>query len=100
EVLRMATVGGAFLLGREDEIGTLEEGKRADVSVVDLDTPHLQPLYDPYSALVYSADGGDVKDVIVNGRVLMKDRRFMTLDPEEILAKVKEITKGFDGSAL
>jgi 5-methylthioadenosine/S-adenosylhomocysteine deaminase len=100
EVLHMATVGGAFLLGREDEIGTLEEGKRADVIVVDLDAPHLQPLYDPYSALVYSADGGDVKDVIVNGRVLMKDRRFITLDPEEILAKVKEITKGFGGGTL
>jgi 5-methylthioadenosine/S-adenosylhomocysteine deaminase len=90
EVLRMATAGGASLLGLENEIGTLEEGKRADIIVVDLDAPHLQPLYDPYSTLVYSARGSDVKDVIVNGRVLMKDRTFLTLDPEEVMAKVRE----------
>jgi 5-methylthioadenosine/S-adenosylhomocysteine deaminase len=90
EVLRMATAGGASVLGLENEIGTLEEGKRADIIVVDLDAPHLQPLYDPYSTLVYSAGGSDVKDVIVDGRVLMKDRTFMTLDPGEVMAKVRE----------
>jgi 5-methylthioadenosine/S-adenosylhomocysteine deaminase len=90
EVLGMATAGGASVLGLESEIGTLEEGKRADIIVVDLDAPHLQPLYDPYSTLVYSADGSDVKDVIVNGRVLMKDRTFMTLGPEEVMAKARE----------
>jgi len=92
EVLTMATAVGASLLGLENEIGTLEKGKRADIIVVDLDAPHLRPLYDPYSTLVYSASGADVKDVIVQGRVLMRDRVFMTLDPEEIMAKVKEIT--------
>jgi 5-methylthioadenosine/S-adenosylhomocysteine deaminase len=86
----MATAGGASVLGLENEIGTLEEGKRADIIVVDLEAPHLQPLYDPYSTLVYSAGGSDVKDVIVDGRVLMKDRTFMTLDPEEVMAKVRE----------
>lgn len=95
DVLNMATAGGAILLGLEDEIGTLEAGKRADIIVVDLDAPHLQPLYDPYSTLVYSASGADVRDVIVNGRVLMKDRTFVTLDPEEIMAKVTEIACGF-----
>jgi 5-methylthioadenosine/S-adenosylhomocysteine deaminase len=100
EVLRMATAGGASLLGFENEIGTLEEGKRADIIVVDLDAPHLQPLYDPYSTLVYSASGADVKDVIVNGRMLMKNRIFVTLDPEEIIGKVKEITGDFGVSTL
>lgn len=100
EVLRMATAGGASLLGLENEIGTLEEGKRADIIVVNLDAPHLRPLYDPYSTLVYSASGADVKDVMVNGRILMKDRIFMTLDPEEVMAKVKEIAGDFGGSMV
>jgi len=100
EVLRMATTAGASLLGLEKEIGTLEEGKRADIIVVDLDAPHLRPIYDPYSTLVYSASGADVKDVIVNGRILMKDRTFMTLDPEEIMGKAKEIARNFGGSII
>ena len=97
EVLRMATAGGASLLGLEKKIGTLEEGKRADIIVVDLDGPHLRPLYDPYSTLIYSASGADVKDVIVNGCIVMKDRNFRTLDPEEIMARVKEIARDFAG---
>jgi 5-methylthioadenosine/S-adenosylhomocysteine deaminase len=91
EVLRMATSSGAALLGLEKEIGTLEVGKRADVIVVDLKNPHLCPLYDPFSALVYSAGGSDVRDVVVNGKILMKKKEFMTLDLTEILEKVKEI---------
>lgn len=93
ETLAMATRGGATLMGLEKQIGTLEVGKRADIIVIDLDAPHLRPLYDPYSALVYSASGADVKDVIVNGRVLMKDRAFTTLDPEEVMAQVRRISQ-------
>jgi len=92
-VLTMATGGGAAVLGLEKEIGTLEKGKRADIIVVDLASPHLCPLYDPFSAIVYAANGADVKDVVVNGRVLMKDRQFTTLDPLEIMERVKAITK-------
>lgn len=93
EVLKMATTGGAAVMGLEKEIGTLEKGKKADIIVVDLNHPHLCPLYDPISALVYSANGADVKDVIVDGRVLMKDREFTTIDPDEVMGKVKEISK-------
>jgi 5-methylthioadenosine/S-adenosylhomocysteine deaminase len=93
EVLKMAVRGGAAVLGLEREIGTIEVGKRADMIVIDLDAPHLRPLYDPYSTLVYSASGADVKDVIVNGRVLMKDRIFTSLDPDEIKGKVMEISR-------
>jgi 5-methylthioadenosine/S-adenosylhomocysteine deaminase len=92
-VLKMATTWGASLLGLEKELGTLEEGKKADIIVVDLHAPHLCPIYDPMSALVYSASGADVKDVIVNGKVVMKDRGFTTLDPVEIMKKAKEISK-------
>ena len=93
EVLKMATTGGAAVMGLEKEIGTLEKGKKADIIVVDLKHPHLCPLYDPISALVYSANGADVKDVIVDGRVLMKDREFTTIDPDEVMGRVKEISE-------
>lgn len=93
EVLKMATTGGATVMGLEKEIGTLEKGKRADIIVVDLNQPHLCPLYDPISALVYSANGADVKDVIVDGRVLMKERKFTTINADEVMGKVKEISQ-------
>ena len=92
-VMKMATSRGAKILGLENEIGTIEKGKRADIIVLDLQSPHMIPLYNPISTLVYSANGGDVKDVIVNGRVLMKERIFMTLDPEEIMGRVREISR-------
>ena len=92
-VLNMATVWGAKVLGLEKEIGTLEVGKKADIITVDLGKPHLVPLYNPMSMIVYAASGSDVKDVIVNGRVLMKDRAFTTLHAEEVMAKVREISE-------
>jgi 5-methylthioadenosine/S-adenosylhomocysteine deaminase len=95
-VLKMATVRGAKVLGLEQEIGTLEVGKKADILTLDLRKPHLVPLYNPMSTIVYSASGSDVKDVIVNGRVLMKDRAFTELDAEEVMAKVREISKAIN----
>ncbi len=92
-VLKMATVWGAKVLGLEREIGTLEVGKKADIITIDLRKPHLVPLYNPESTIVYSASGADVKDVIVNGRMLMKDRTFTALDAEEVMAKVREISE-------
>ena len=90
--LKMGTIWGATVLGLEKEIGTIEVGKKADIITVDLRKPHLVPLYNPISTLVYSASGADVKDVIVNGKVLMKDRTFTALDAEEVMAKVREIS--------
>jgi 5-methylthioadenosine/S-adenosylhomocysteine deaminase len=91
-VLRMATSHGAHVMGLEDEIGTIEKGKKADIIVVDMNTPHLVPLYNPLSSIVYSACGSDVKDVIVNGRILMRGKEFQTLDQEEIMERVKAIS--------
>ena len=93
DVLKMATTWGAAVLGFEDEVGTIAVGKRADIIVVDLNRPHLRPVYDPFSLLVYSANGGDVRDVIVNGRVLMKDRVFQTIDAREVMDRVREIAR-------
>ncbi|MEE9610691.1 MAG: amidohydrolase [Desulfatiglandales bacterium] len=92
-VLKMATSWGANILGLESEIGTIEVGKKADIIVVDLQSPHLVPLYNPLSAIVYSANGADVKDVIVNGKILMKDRTFRTLGPDEIMERVTAISR-------
>jgi 5-methylthioadenosine/S-adenosylhomocysteine deaminase len=89
----MATTWGAAVLGLENEVGTIAVGKRADIIVVDLKRPHLQPVYDPFSLLVYSANGADVRDVIVNGRVLMKDRVFQTIDAREVMGRVREIAR-------
>ncbi len=96
-VLKMATSLGAEVLGLGKEIGTLEKGKRADIIVVDLNSPHLCPVYDPLSAMVYSANGADVKDVIVNGRLLMKDRKFISLDPVKIMEQVRGIARKIKG---
>jgi 5-methylthioadenosine/S-adenosylhomocysteine deaminase len=93
-VIKMATVWGAEVLGLEKQIGTLEVGKQADIIVLDPRSPNLCPIYDPFSAIVYAATGGDVKDVIVNGKVLMKEREFMTLDPSEVMGRVRALAKG------
>ncbi len=89
-VLKMATRWGAEVLGLQDEIGSIEIGKKADIITVDLRSPHLQPLYDPYSLIVYSASAGDVRDVIINGKIVLRDKKFVALDLEEIKAKVRE----------
>jgi 5-methylthioadenosine/S-adenosylhomocysteine deaminase len=84
EVLRMATRGGAAALHMEEDIGSLEAGKRADLIVVGTSGPNAVPLYDPYSYLVYSARSDAVETVIVEGKVLMENRRLTTLDTEAI----------------
>lgn len=82
--LRMATVGGAAALGLEAELGTVEPGKRADVIVVDLEQPHLLPHEGALTSnLTHSATGHEVRDVVVDGRVLMRDRRILTFDEAE-----------------
>jgi len=89
QVAAMATINGAKALGLVNKIGSLEVGKRADIITISLNKPHLVPIYDPYSHLVYCVNGGDVSDVIVNGKVLMRDREVKTIDEEKVLAEAK-----------
>ena len=96
-VLKMGTSWGAQVLGLKREIGTIEVGKKADIIVLDLQSPHLVPLYNPVSNIVYAASGADVKDVIVNGRLLMKERTFQTLDSAEIMDRVTAISRKIGG---
>ncbi len=88
--LEMATIGGARVLGMEKEIGSLEPGKLADLIVVRLDRPNAVPLYNPVSQMVYALKAEDVRDVMVNGRPVVRDARILTLDEAAILAKAAE----------
>jgi len=90
-VVKMATLGSAQALGLDSDIGSLVPGKRADIIVVDVSRPHLVPMYNPYSHLVYSASGSDVAATIIDGAVVMKDRNFHTLDIQQVINDVKEI---------
>lgn len=90
DVLEMATIGGARVLGLSDKIGTIEEGKRADVIVIDLSQSRSQPVYSVESAIVYAASGSAVTATICDGKILMKDRHVRTVDVTAANAKAKE----------
>jgi 5-methylthioadenosine/S-adenosylhomocysteine deaminase len=89
-VFRMATLGGAKALGIDDRVGSLEPGKLADVVLIDARAPELTPLYDVYSHLVYAVKGGNVATVVVNGKIVVRNRRMETVDEAEVLAKARE----------
>jgi 5-methylthioadenosine/S-adenosylhomocysteine deaminase len=90
-VVRMATIEGAKALGMDKITGSLEAGKKADIIVIGLNKPHLTPIYSEYSHLVYAMSGADVDTVIINGKVVMENRRLLTIDEEEVMHKVREI---------
>ena len=88
-VVLMATKWGAEVLGLGHKIGTIEKGKIADIIVVNLNKPHLTPLYNVYSHIVYAAMASDVETVMVNGKVVIDNRKLTTADEWEILRKAK-----------
>lgn len=89
-VLRMATINGARALGLEKEIGSIEAGKRADLTLVNLDRLHTTPRPDPVSTIVYAAEAGDVETVILDGRVVMRGRELTTLDEQVVLREARQ----------
>jgi len=88
-VLRMATIDGATALGIADEVGSLEVGKRADVTVIDLSTTHVEPWGEASARIVYAAQSRDVRHVVVDGRVLLHEGRLSTLDEAEVRARAR-----------
>ncbi len=80
-------------VGLEKQIGSLEAGKRGDLAVVSMSSARLTPIYDPVSHLVYAARGDDVRTVLVNGRVLMRDRQMLTLDEPAVLAEARKFAQ-------
>ncbi len=89
EAFEMATIRGARALHMEREIGSLETGKRADLVIVDLNDLSQTPLYNIYSNLIYATKAADVRSVIIEGRVVMRDRRLLTLDENDIKARAR-----------
>ncbi|MGR0480455.1 MAG: amidohydrolase [Candidatus Electronema sp. V4] len=98
-VLRAATLGGAAVLGAADKIGSLAVGKKADMIMLDMRQPHLCPLHNPASQLVYAAKGSDVLHSVINGRVVMRDRRLTRLDEAAILTEMENIGEAVRRSA-
>jgi 5-methylthioadenosine/S-adenosylhomocysteine deaminase len=90
EVLSIAARESARVFGLGDRLGRLAPGYLADLILVDLSGPHTQPLHDPTANLVYSARASDVRTVVCDGTVIMRDRTLLTLDKEEIVARVGE----------
>ena len=89
EVVKMATINGAKVLGLGNKIGSLETGKQADIITISLNKPHLSPIYDPYSHLVYCVESQDVDNVVINGKVVMRDREVKTIDEEKVLREAR-----------
>jgi 5-methylthioadenosine/S-adenosylhomocysteine deaminase len=90
EALEMATIRGARALGMEKQIGSLEPGKLADIIMVDVTRPNAVPMYDPISQMVYALKADDVSEVMVNGKMVVQDRKILTLNEAEILQKAAE----------
>jgi 5-methylthioadenosine/S-adenosylhomocysteine deaminase len=101
QALAMATIGGARALHIDEDVGSLEPGKRADVAVVDLRSVHTTPKFTRdsealYAQLVYAAKGSDVRDVMCQGRWLMRERRLLTLDEQALMAEAVSIARKID----
>ena len=92
-VLKLATVGNARALGIEQQTGSLEAGKKADVIVVDVAKPHLTPMYNPFSHLVYAVRGSDVRHSVINGRVVMENRELILLDLGDVMDSAVEMSR-------
>jgi len=92
-VFKMATIGGARALGMDHLTGSLEPGKSADLVVIDTQQPHLVPVYDPVSLVVYAAGGGDVRDVMVAGKLRVRNGRLTSLKLDEVLGEIAPYTE-------
>src|SRR5579862_10010246 len=97
-VVEMATIDGARALHMEKEIGSLEAGKKADLVLISLDEPNAVPMYDVYAQIAYSLKGSDVQTVVIGGRVVMRDRKLLTVDEPAVLEKAREYGKSVKAS--
>jgi 5-methylthioadenosine/S-adenosylhomocysteine deaminase len=97
-VVEMATIDGARALHMEKEIGSLEAGKKADLILISLDEPNAVPMYEVYAQIAYSLKGSDVETVVIGGRVVMRDRKLLTVDEPAVLEKAREYGKSVGAS--
>ena len=92
-VVEMATIDGARALHMEKEIGSLEAGKKADLILISLDEPNAVPMYDIYAQLAYALKGSDVETVVIGGHIVMRDKKLLTVNEEEAIAKARQYKK-------
>ncbi|NPU82972.1 MAG: amidohydrolase [Syntrophaceae bacterium] len=92
-VLRMATCDGAKVLGLDHLVGSIRPGMKADLVLVNLNRPHLTPMYSEYSHLVYAVSGSDVDTVLINGKLVLEDRKLLTIDVNEAMERVRRIAE-------
>jgi 5-methylthioadenosine/S-adenosylhomocysteine deaminase len=97
-VVEMATIDGARALHMDKEIGSLEVGKKADLILISLDEPNAVPMYDIYAQIAYALKGSDVETVVIGGRVEMRDRKLLTVNEEEAIAKARQYKKSIAAS--
>jgi 5-methylthioadenosine/S-adenosylhomocysteine deaminase len=97
-VVEMATIDGARALHMEKEIGSLETGKKADLVLISLDAPNAVPMYGIYAQLAYALKGSDVETVVIGGRVVMRERKLLTVKEDEVLQKAREYRKSVAAS--
>jgi len=93
EMIQIATIGGAKALNKSDQIGSIEVGKKADIILIDINNLEAQPMYDPYSHLVYSLTSEQIKDVIINGKIVMEDRKLININENELIEKARYYQK-------
>lgn len=93
DVLKMATIKGAEVLGIDSEVGSLEVGKRADIIIINTNKPHLCPIHNIYSTLAYSVSGDDVETSIIDGNIVMENRVIQNVDEAEILTECNRVTR-------
>jgi len=97
-VVEMATIDGARALHMEKEIGSLETGKKADLILIGLDEPNAVPMFDVYAQVAYSLKGSDVQTVVIGGKVVMRDRKLLTINEHDVLQKAREYGKSVAAS--
>jgi 5-methylthioadenosine/S-adenosylhomocysteine deaminase len=90
QVLAMATRDAAKAIRLDKKIGSIEVGKYADLVIIDINQPHLQPLFDPYIQIVYSSRGSNVDTVLINGKVVVKNKEVLTVEKERVLSIAKK----------
>jgi 5-methylthioadenosine/S-adenosylhomocysteine deaminase len=93
DILRIATIEGAKAIGMENQIGSLEVGKKADIVIVDIHKPHTTPFLDPVSTLIYSSSGQDVDTVLVDGEILVEGGKLTKIDESDVLIRAQEASE-------
>lgn len=92
QILRAGTIGGAKVIQKENEIGSLEIGKLADIIIIDTKKTNTTPIYNVYSLIIYSVSGNDVKDVIINGKIVMRNKTLLTVDEKQLMRDVNNFS--------